>query len=126
MTSAGAKHSSLAPPCLMRVSAAPGVTREQRVDLVGDRLLELGVRLQLGRRELRREPVADELRRAREQPTETYFEAWREVKIDGNGRAEALTFLTARFAIVTVVKARQPTPTSSPLISPPSATISLP
>ena len=32
--------------------------------------------------------------REREQPTETYFEAWREVKIDGNGRASALTFLS--------------------------------
>jgi cation transport protein ChaC len=32
--------------------------------------------------------------REREQPTETYFEAWREVKIDGNGRALALTFLS--------------------------------
>ena len=32
--------------------------------------------------------------REREQPTETYFEAWREVKIDGNGRAQALTFLS--------------------------------
>lgn len=32
--------------------------------------------------------------REREQPTETYFEAWREVKIDGNGRAEALIFLS--------------------------------
>ena len=32
--------------------------------------------------------------REREQPTETYFEAWREVKIDGNGAAGALTFLS--------------------------------
>jgi cation transport protein ChaC len=32
--------------------------------------------------------------REREQPTETYFEAWREVKIDGAGRASALTFLS--------------------------------
>ena len=34
--------------------------------------------------------------REREQPTETYFEAWREVKIDGDGdgAAGALTFLS--------------------------------
>jgi len=32
--------------------------------------------------------------REREQPTETYFEAWREVKIDANGRAPALIFLS--------------------------------
>ncbi len=32
--------------------------------------------------------------REREQPTETYFEAWREVKIDGNGRGQALIFLS--------------------------------
>ena len=32
--------------------------------------------------------------REREQPTETYFEAWREVKIDGDGPASALTFLS--------------------------------
>ncbi|HEX6858824.1 MAG TPA: gamma-glutamylcyclotransferase [Caulobacteraceae bacterium] len=32
--------------------------------------------------------------REREQPTETYFEAWREVKVDANGRAPALVFLS--------------------------------
>lgn len=32
--------------------------------------------------------------REREQPTETYFEAWREVKIDDNGPASALVFLS--------------------------------
>jgi cation transport protein ChaC len=32
--------------------------------------------------------------REREQPTETYFEAWREVKVDGEGWARALTFLS--------------------------------
>jgi len=32
--------------------------------------------------------------REREQPTETYFEAWREVKIDGNGACSALVFLS--------------------------------
>ena len=32
--------------------------------------------------------------REREQPTETYFEAWSELKIDGNGRAQALVFLS--------------------------------
>lgn len=32
--------------------------------------------------------------REREQPTETYFEAWREVRIDGTGVASALTFLS--------------------------------
>lgn len=32
--------------------------------------------------------------REREQPTETYFETWREVKIDGNGKASALVFLS--------------------------------
>jgi cation transport protein ChaC len=32
--------------------------------------------------------------REREQPTETYFEAWRDVRIDGNGRAGALVFLS--------------------------------
>ncbi|KRA59510.1 gamma-glutamyl cyclotransferase [Caulobacter sp. Root655] len=34
--------------------------------------------------------------REREQPTETYFEAWSEVRIDGNGRAPALVFLSDR------------------------------
>lgn len=32
--------------------------------------------------------------REREQPTETYFEAWRDVRIDGNGTASALIFLS--------------------------------
>ena len=32
--------------------------------------------------------------REREQPTETYFETWREVKIDGDGKASALVFLS--------------------------------
>jgi glutathione-specific gamma-glutamylcyclotransferase len=32
--------------------------------------------------------------REREQPTETYFETSREVKIDGNGRVQALVFLS--------------------------------
>jgi cation transport protein ChaC len=32
--------------------------------------------------------------REREQPTETYFETWREVKIDRNGKAPALVFLS--------------------------------
>ena len=32
--------------------------------------------------------------REREQPTETYFEAWRGVRVDGAGRANALTFLS--------------------------------
>ncbi|MBO9544288.1 gamma-glutamylcyclotransferase [Caulobacter sp.] len=32
--------------------------------------------------------------REREQPTETYFETWRDVKIDGNGKASALVFLS--------------------------------
>jgi cation transport protein ChaC len=32
--------------------------------------------------------------REREQPTETYFEAWREIRIDGNGVAKALIFLS--------------------------------
>jgi cation transport protein ChaC len=32
--------------------------------------------------------------REREQPTETYFEAWRDLRIDGNGTASALVFLS--------------------------------
>ncbi len=32
--------------------------------------------------------------REREQPTETYFEAWRDIRIDGNGTARALVFLS--------------------------------
>lgn len=32
--------------------------------------------------------------REREQPTETYFEAWRDVKIDEHGSASALVFLS--------------------------------
>jgi len=32
--------------------------------------------------------------REREQPTETYFEAWRDVKVDGAGPASALVFLS--------------------------------
>ena len=32
--------------------------------------------------------------REREQPTETYFEAWRDVKLDGAGKAPALVFLS--------------------------------
>lgn len=32
--------------------------------------------------------------REREQPTETYFETWREVKIDGGEKAPALVFLS--------------------------------
>ena len=32
--------------------------------------------------------------REREQPTETYFEAWSEVKIDGDGKTQALVFLS--------------------------------
>lgn len=32
--------------------------------------------------------------REREQPTETYFEAWRDVKIEDNGVASALVFLS--------------------------------
>ncbi|MBC7669314.1 MAG: gamma-glutamylcyclotransferase [Gemmatimonadaceae bacterium] len=32
--------------------------------------------------------------REREQPTETYFEAWSEVKIDGDGKTSALVFLS--------------------------------
>lgn len=32
--------------------------------------------------------------REREQPTETYFETWRGVKIDGGGQAPALVFLS--------------------------------
>lgn len=34
--------------------------------------------------------------REREQPTETYFEAWSEVRIDGNGKTQALIFLSDR------------------------------
>jgi cation transport protein ChaC len=34
--------------------------------------------------------------REREQPTETYFEAWSEVRIDGNGKTPALIFLSDR------------------------------
>lgn len=32
--------------------------------------------------------------REREQPTETYFEAWSELKIDGNGKVRSLVFLS--------------------------------
>lgn len=32
--------------------------------------------------------------REREQPTETYFETWREVKLDGQGKVPALVFLS--------------------------------
>lgn len=32
--------------------------------------------------------------REREQPTETYFEAWRPVKIEGNGLVDSLVFLS--------------------------------
>lgn len=32
--------------------------------------------------------------REREQPTETYFEAWSELKIDGNGKVSSLVFLS--------------------------------
>lgn len=32
--------------------------------------------------------------REREQPTETYFEAWRDVRLDGGGPASALVFLS--------------------------------
>jgi len=32
--------------------------------------------------------------REREQPTETYFEAWRDIHIDGDGAAPALVFLS--------------------------------
>lgn len=32
--------------------------------------------------------------REREQPTETYFEAWSELKIDGNGKVKSLVFLS--------------------------------
>jgi len=32
--------------------------------------------------------------REREQPTETYFEAWRDVRIEGDGPASALVFLS--------------------------------
>jgi cation transport protein ChaC len=32
--------------------------------------------------------------REREQPTETYFETWSEVKIDGDGKTRALVFLS--------------------------------
>ena len=32
--------------------------------------------------------------REREQPTETYFEAWAPVRIDGDGKAQALVFLS--------------------------------
>jgi cation transport protein ChaC len=32
--------------------------------------------------------------REREQPTETYFETWRDVKIDGGDKASALVFLS--------------------------------
>jgi cation transport protein ChaC len=34
--------------------------------------------------------------REREQPTETYFEAWSEVRIDGAGKTPALVFLSDR------------------------------
>lgn len=34
--------------------------------------------------------------REREQPTETYFEAWSKLRIDGNGEAPALVFLSDR------------------------------
>jgi cation transport protein ChaC len=34
--------------------------------------------------------------REREQPTETYFEAWSQVRIDGNGKTPALIFLSDR------------------------------
>jgi len=34
--------------------------------------------------------------REREQPTETYFEAWSEVRIDGDGKTPALIFLSDR------------------------------
>ena len=34
--------------------------------------------------------------REREQPTETYFEAWADVRIDGSGPAPALVFLSDR------------------------------
>jgi len=34
--------------------------------------------------------------REREQPTETYFEAWSKLKIDGNGEVPALVFLSDR------------------------------
>lgn len=34
--------------------------------------------------------------REREQPTETYFEAWREVRLSGGEKAEALVFLSDR------------------------------
>jgi cation transport protein ChaC len=32
--------------------------------------------------------------REREQPTETYFEAWSDLKIDGNGKVNSLVFLS--------------------------------
>jgi hypothetical protein len=32
--------------------------------------------------------------REREQPTETYFEAWSDLKIDGNGKVKSLVFLS--------------------------------
>jgi cation transport protein ChaC len=32
--------------------------------------------------------------REREQPTETYFEAWSDLKIDGNGKVSSLVFLS--------------------------------